>query len=254
MSDQQNNEECPKDPQPTMFSFGFRCSSASLLKKIGIKNESYPFDWLISKLSVIQHSIEDDFAQFLDQANYHRKYTNTYEMADSNNHFICDEHLMVNKFYQPPELEDVENTYKCYLAMNHHNITETKDHEYYIRCVSRLTALLKSPHTKCYVHITPLITKAKYVQEVDNIHMECICFHTFMETQTTNINGLVFIMVREEGRNYHHIEKTHDASGQTIYVVYTNQHFIDAGECFMGHCHEETESLKHIIMSKYNSL
>ena len=242
------------DSKPIFFSFGFRCSTASLLKKLELKHESYPFDWLISNLSVIQHAIQDNFVNFLDQSNYHRKYTNTYEMADSKNNFICDEHLMVNKYYQPPELEDVENTYKCYLAMNHHNILDTKDYEYYTRCVLRITNLLLSSSVKCYIHITHLITKNKYIEDIDLIHTECICFHTFMETVTTNIYGLFFIMVREDDIQHPHIEITYNRNNQTIYVLYANKHFIDAGECFMGHCYEEVDIMKKTIMQKYNEL
>ncbi len=36
------------------ISFGFRCSSASLLTKKGIRTYSMPFDWLVSRLSVIE--------------------------------------------------------------------------------------------------------------------------------------------------------------------------------------------------------
>ena len=38
---------------PTFVSFGYRCSCAGILKDLGLKHESYPFDWLISNLSVI---------------------------------------------------------------------------------------------------------------------------------------------------------------------------------------------------------
>jgi hypothetical protein len=61
-------------PKKTLFSLGFRCSSASLIKSLGLKNESYPFDWLVSRLSVIQHCIESDFVEFLNLDNYKRQW------------------------------------------------------------------------------------------------------------------------------------------------------------------------------------
>ena len=65
------------------FSFGYRCSSAGILKSMQLKYESFPFDWLISRLDVIKHCLQDDFREFLNQSNYVRKYSKTYEMIDS---------------------------------------------------------------------------------------------------------------------------------------------------------------------------
>jgi hypothetical protein len=110
--------------QKTIFSLGFRCSSASIIKELGLKFESYPFDWLVSRLHVIRHCIETDFAEFMNKENYVFRITKTYEMASSDKQFICDEHIMLNRFYQPPNLMEFENTYQAHLATNHHNITE----------------------------------------------------------------------------------------------------------------------------------
>jgi hypothetical protein len=159
-----------------IFSFGFRCSSAAIIKRMGLKLESYPFDWLVSHRSVIRHCMETDFEEFLNIENYQRKYTNTYEMADSRHGFVCDEHLMVNVFYQPLDMLDVENTYKCRLAMNHHNITETKDKEYYTRCVERFRELVASDYEKVYLHICPVITLQMYEEKKAEIVEEIIEF------------------------------------------------------------------------------
>ena len=185
---------------PTIISFGFRCSSAAILKKMGFKNESYPFDWLISDLSTIKHCLKDDFKEFLNLDNYTRKYTKTYEMADSTQGFVCDEHLMVNTFYQPKEIMDVENTYQYKLAMNHHNILEQKDKEYYTRCVQRLRELIISDKSKIYLHICRLITKEKYVKEKTEILNKLIEFddsiNSKVEDKIVSIKGIIFILVK----------------------------------------------------------
>lgn len=39
-----------------VISFGHRCSTASFIQNL--KTESYPFDWLVSKLDIIKDCIE----------------------------------------------------------------------------------------------------------------------------------------------------------------------------------------------------
>lgn len=233
-----------------VFSMGFRCSSAAILKKLGLKTESYPFDWLISHLSVIRHCMENDFQEFLNIENYQRKYTNTYEMADSKEGFVCDEHLMVNVYYQPIDMLDVENTYKCRLAMNHHNITEEKDTDYYKRCVSRFRELLNSDSNKIYIHIRPLIKLEMYEENKSEILRELVEFDNFVYDFSKNTTqGLIFILVRDDRENFQMKYELlyYKGNGTRIYLVYVNRHFIDAGEIFMGHCHEERTFIENKI-------
>lgn len=247
------------EPQK-IVSFGFRCSSAAILKKLNLKTESYPFDWLISDLPVIQNCLTDDFKEFLNVENYQRKYSNTYEMADSTQGFICDEHLMVNMFYQPENEKDVENTYQYKLAMNHHNITETKDHEYYSRCVDRMRDFINSDNKKFYLHICRLITLERYEREQEDILNKLTQFDDFVVSHVKgSLKGLIFILVKntndektldEEWKIIHHSKTTKTK----IFVIYTNNRFIDAGEEFMGNCKDETEIIKTIINTNYWNL
>ena len=238
-------------PKKTVFSLGFRCSSASLIKSLGLKNESYPFDWLVSRLSVIRHCIETDFVEFLNLDNYKFKITNTYEMASSNSQLICDEHIMLNTFYQPPGELLYDNTYQAYLATNHHNITEPETYAYYERCIHRFKQLLKSDEPKLYVHITPLIRMSDYENNELSIFDECMNFHTFMRTQKTNIDGLFFIMVRDDESPLFKFEllcdNYIDKTKPIIYLIKANQCFLDAGECFMGGYNREIEFMKGVI-------
>ena len=51
--------------KPIIFSVGHRCTSASLIKELHMKYESYPFDWVVSKLDVINHCLNDNFKKCL---------------------------------------------------------------------------------------------------------------------------------------------------------------------------------------------
>ena len=48
-----------------IFSVGYRCTSASLIKHLNLKFASYPFDWVVSKLDVITDCLETKFKHYL---------------------------------------------------------------------------------------------------------------------------------------------------------------------------------------------
>lgn len=258
---EETEDPYPQNYTKKIFSLGFRCSSSAILKNLGLKEESYPFDWLISRLSVIKQCIEDDFKQFLNKENYERRYSNTYEMMDSKNGFICDEHLMVNLFYQPVDKTEIENTYQYYLAMNHHNIKEDKDYEYYCRCVDRFKkTFYDNSILKTYVHITPLITTEKYEETKQDILEECIEFDVFLNNKSNQTTkGLFFILVKNNELEhftqsiiYQSNNHKNNKTNTKIYLINTNRHFIDAGEKFMGNSHYETEFIRETIYSEFS--
>lgn len=46
------------------FSVGHRCTTSQLLKDCGLRYDSHPFDWLVSKLDTVEHSLKDDLMSF----------------------------------------------------------------------------------------------------------------------------------------------------------------------------------------------
>ena len=52
------------------FSVGHRCTTSQLLHDCGLRYDSHPFDWLVSKLDTVEHSLKDDFNEFLNTSNY----------------------------------------------------------------------------------------------------------------------------------------------------------------------------------------
>jgi hypothetical protein len=158
---------------------------------------------------------------------------------------------MVNMYYQPADKADVENTYQYYLAMNHHNIKETKDTEYYQRCVERFRQLIVSPDKKIYLHILPLCTKTKYEENSAKWVDECVEFNQFLyEYSKQTTQGIFIILARENNTSFRYELLYHNPENNTkIFVFYTNRRFIDAGETFMGECHQEMNQIMRIIES-----
>ena len=146
-------------PYDKFLSLGYRCSSAGILKSLGLKQESLPFDWLVSRLPIIEHCIRTDFREFLNPDNYEciKGATHNYKTTDpSSQQWICNESICFNKYYEsttstnisnlkyylPQPISPERDAYGYKLMMNHRNIKTSKvDEEYFTRCVERFKQL-----------------------------------------------------------------------------------------------------------------
>ena len=237
-------------PETTIFSLGYRCSSAGILKSMGLKYESFPFDWLISRLTVAQHCIATDFKEFLEVSNYVPKVTNTYSRMHSSIGFVCEEHILYNSFYQPEQHRDCSNTYMYQLAINHRDIRKPEDADYYNRCIQRLNRLLASTEMKTYLHITPVVSTHFFDMNHNQIIGEIKQFDSFIwERGNHNIRGLIFVMVINrslDGKPEHELIEQLDNETR-IYKIVVNRDFVDAGEIFMGNHGAELNFIKNMI-------
>jgi len=262
------NITTPPLPEYKIISFGYRCSVAGILKKLGLKHESFPFDWLVSRLSVIKHCIEDDFQEFLKLENYQERYACTFGHMNTTDRYVCDEHMLVNMFYQPFYNTNPTNAYQYHLAMNHHNIMEKpSDYEYYKRCVERFRNEFTAKTSKMFVHVTPLYTLENYQLLANDIKKDCQGFQVFLENKIENlhssegivgeylnftIRSLYFIMVLDNLENEPIItlleeDVEHPKYKHKIYLLKTNYNFIDAGETFLGDYKREQELIENSI-------
>lgn len=261
----------PKPP-PTIFSLGYRCSSAGLLKRMGLKHESYPFDWMVSRLPIITHCNETNFKEFREETNYTNATAATYHYVvypgqmltptpPTREQYICDEKFIYNTYYEsyfnneksllvPYPTSVPKDAYGYNMIMNHKNILQQENKEYYERCIGRWNQLMESPNEKIGIHIHPIMSHESYIYSKTPLRELITTFHQNMQTQTSNYKGLYIIPVRNLGPTPPYIERiTHETHDNTfnLYILYTNEHFIDAGEIFMGHCEKETQILIDLI-------
>lgn len=246
-----------------VFSLGYRCSAAGILKRLGIKTESYPFDWLVSRLPIVEHCIETDFKEFLDPANYEYLHTNTYHYPTptSNPEWICGEDIYWNKYYQDPELFPQESLVQYYLQlplqrprdayahnllMNHRNINKSEDHAYLIRCVERWRQMSESSVPKQSLYIHPIIMREDYDEGlIDELYR----FHNKLASHLPNYRGNYVIPVREsecsktDEKTTPLIVTMIDQENCKIVLLMANYRMIDAGEIFMGDMWPETNLL-----------
>ena len=155
-----------------VISFGHRCSSASFIKLLDLKTESYPFDWIVSKLDVIQNCIETNFVHFLNVNNYVATNTETYNMIDNTKYHICYENIQVNEFYETDNTNNNISTYNYKLALTHHNLNNVDDYEYYQRCIDRFNNLFEMDIRKYYIYFHPIVGINEYQHTKEHIFNE----------------------------------------------------------------------------------
>jgi len=108
------------------ISLGQNCSTAWYLKELGLKDASYPFDWVFSSAEIILDCIDDDFNKFL------------------------------NKSLIVPKKGNQSAGHRYYHAnmFNHRNpLRSEEDYHYYMRCCDRFKNIIKSSD-----HIVYLVT------------------------------------------------------------------------------------------------
>jgi len=228
-----------------LFSVGHRCTSASLIKELRLKFESYPFDWVVSKLDVVLHCVKDDFCQYLNQDNYRELYSETFNLCDGEKRHICHENISFNNFYETEFNHDTGNptdfsfgTYGMKLAMTHHNITTEKDKGYFERCVTRFRKILNLPQRKFFLYVHPLLGINQFEETSYSLLLYFMEFVEKFKQYTTNIFGIFFICVKNEERK-NQIETMFENEEMIVFVLYTNQNLIDGGGVYDGDFYNE---------------
>jgi hypothetical protein len=257
-------------PYYQIISLGYRCSSAGIIKSLGLKTESYPFDWLLSRLPIIENCIQTGFKEFLNPDNYTTKSgaTNHYVSLDpSSRQWICNESICFNEYYEnyptqyylPQPLTKMHDAYGYKLMMNHRNIkTNTQDQMYYARCVERWYNSAES-HKRLVLYIHPAVFYEEFVVLQPELIGELRRAHKSINPKG---DGIYIIPVRtpfEYPTNHcakYVLEEQPDDEQQPncrICILWANRDFIDAGEIFMGNCHVETYVIRDYLQQTVNN-
>lgn len=224
--------------------FGHRCSTTTLIEKLNLKTESYPFDHLVSKLDIIQDCIETNFIHFLDVNNYiYHKNVNIYNTIDNQKKYINSDDCYINTYYDTYDSNKSLFDYK--LAFIHHNIKDNYD--YFKRCIDRLYNVLNSNDKKFYIYIHPIMGINDFDNNKENILNDFDKFSNYITKKTQNIFGLYFILIKhnhEENIKNFEIKKTND---YIINIIYCNDDLVDGYSPFSGNYLIEQKKILSII-------
>ena len=146
-------------------SLGPQCHSSNILKRLEVKKESYPFDWIFSNLKNVEHAIKDDFKIFLDE-----------------------------QYYTNRDLESKTQTHSYYFEnggsmFNHHNPINKIHYDYFLRCVNRFNTLLTEKQNKLFV-LTYINLEIKSFTSIQKKIQE---FNKFFDRYVSNYRLLVIL-------------------------------------------------------------
>jgi len=225
----------PVPEKPIIFSLGHRCTSTSLIKELKLKFESYPFDWVVSKLDVIAHCIEDNFVEFLKPENYETKESETFNRCDGLKNHIQMENVVYNTYYESPEKAESNEigTFGMSLCMTHHDIRKEEDLQYFKRCVNRFTNMLALDQKKYYLYVHPLMGFFDYGRTVGDLTKYLLFFTEYFKGKTPHSFGIYFILVQDE-EHKGQVLNIHQDSDCAIYTVFANERLVDGGGVFCG--------------------
>ena len=227
------------------FSLGHRCTSAKLLCDLNLKNESYPFDWIVSKLETVHHCILDNFKEYINISNYKLVHTKVSNITD-NTTVQADKDFWIykNEYYD----RDDNDIFNRFNLANYHQTLFT-DTDYYRRCITRFNNLLLSEDEKVFLYIHPIMGINDYNNTSEEIFSKFINFKKFMDTKTTNLIGICFIIVKTDNDyTTHHEKYIHDVLRLNIFTIYTNNNFIDSQAPFTGNYQTEYKLMQDLFL------
>jgi hypothetical protein len=121
---------------PLVVPLGTHCFTAALLRRWGWRREAGPFDWLFSTIPMVTHVIEDDFARFLDPAEYQ-------PVPVEHRRAGPDANRVHHAFYR--QRFGVEHVF------NHHDVHLPDVHQHFVRAVDRFRATLAADRPKLFI-------------------------------------------------------------------------------------------------------
>ena len=242
-----------------LFSIGHRCTSASMIKQLNLKFESYPFDWVVSKLEVVLDCVETNFEKYLNPACYSDKESETFNITDGEKRHVCFERIVYNNYYETKFLEsfdgNTENncgTYGMMLSLTHHDIRNQEGIAYFQRCVNRFNRMLALPQKKYYLYIHPLIGAQEFEVDSDRLLHYLIDFVDRFKRKATNLFGIFFIVVKNDDKKFQ-VERIFETMDVVISIMYVNNNLIDAGGVYDGDFFKEQSIMLNVIENVINT-
>lgn len=131
-------------------SLGNFCHAAQLLKEIGYRTFSGPFDWIFNNPRALAHILNDDFQTFLNSSYY--------QPVPIEERVVREANLCHHKFYQ--------EHYGVQHMFNHHSPDKAEDHQYFIRAVEEFRSSLASRTPILLLLVTHSLIKPDLIEPI----------------------------------------------------------------------------------------
>ncbi|MBB2961314.1 DUF1796 family putative cysteine peptidase [Methylobacterium sp. R2-1] len=142
-----------REPGPVNhISLGSHCHTAQILKGLGLRTWSAPFDWIFSSPGMVRDCLADDFSDLLDRRHYESTPLSERRAPDETR---C-RHLLYRERYAIP------------FVFNHHDpASSDEDYRFLEAGVRRLRAALDRPGARNHFYLmTALPTDAETVRAI----------------------------------------------------------------------------------------
>lgn len=213
-------------------SLGDGCMPSFGLKRLGLKTESYPFDWLNCKSEIIKLCIADGFKDFLDRSLY-VPHVNIWEDKDN----VCQ-----HSVYTPFLMEN-SSPEKQVFFRHRDPLGIQEDYEYYVRCVDRFKNILSSEEEKVFI-------KTYSRQGLDESMLEdATSLADFLGTYTTNYKVIAVkqSLTGTQSINVHHHKNL-------VYIEITTIGDTDGGEFYNEHDRKIYQNLIQHFITNTNEI
>lgn len=216
------------------------------MQNLGIKKESYPFDWIVSDLLVKIEIINNNFLHFLNVDNYeYVENGEVYNIINKNKKIVAVENYLYNKLYGNND----NGLYHTKIGLNHYNLNNKENYDYFIRCINRFNNLLQTSDKKIFLYVNPIISNDEISNIINNINI----FTNYFKTITTNFCIIYYILVYTENDNSSYYIYD-NSENKLIIIINCNKKFIDYNS-FSIHfnSNEESDIICNIINDIINN-
>lgn len=256
------------NPGAKYVSFGYRCTSAGLLRRLGLREESHPFDWMISRLPVVKDCIANKFSQF--RGEFAQKETSTVSYDPESGErdlLVCDEKVWFNTHYSTPDpchtnkrWKEGNDTYAYSMAFNHHDITLPDTQQYFTRCIDRFYSVLLSRNDMRFLYVHPIHDEDEHAEHCNTLLSQFAEFHGFIQSQRSHPARGIFVLPVRTNIEYPITSKYADpvetvVSEEGRYIVLRvmcNKDIVDAGEIWYRNGYIEEDRLLRKISEYFN--
>lgn len=174
-------------------SVGSFCQSAEILRSLGLREFSGPFDWMYINIDIIKHCLEDDFKSFLDKSNYQQ-----IEKPMTHNDSICGHSL-----YSPLIDYKYETVPGAFFV--HEDLTVNDEaYESYSRRIDRFRELIKSDEKLVLLYMY----KNREPENSEKALIEALLFTPFLDKYVKNYR--LILIYHSIGEQNHSLIKGHN--------------------------------------------
>lgn len=226
-------------------SLGYRCQIGTIMKNIGMKSVSYPFDWIVSDLLIKIDIINNNFENFLDINNYeYVEQGEVYNIIDNNKNLVANENYSYNKFYG----NNNDGLYHLKIGLNHYDLKNTENYDYFKRCINRFNNLLQLSDKKIFLYMNPLISYDKLDETINSYNI----FTDYFNKITTNFVIIYFVLLKTNN-DIGSYDIYNNNKNKLILIINCNKNFIDYENFYPEKGNNELTLMENLLKDIINN-